>query len=468
MDSEDLLQCPYDKNHLIRPSRFPYHLVKCRESNPKAAKDVATCPYNARHRVPKQELQLHISNCLDKCLTENFQAIHVNTEKQKPVHQSNWQAPPCQENWDDDDDCTLSTCPFILDQGRASFFEEEKSSERMEQTSNGMIGRTSPSRNVKNSPKKPEPVFFTTHFSTSKSENCSLPNCQNTKTKQRQNSPNGRLSPTRNTQPNPLKHESSFLTPTHFSPRKSENSSFPNFQKTKMEQRLNSPTGRVSPAENTKPNPWKHDAACSAPTHLNPNTSQNASLQNSQRAQTEQKLNSVTGCTSPAWMTKPNPWKHEAASSPPPVPQSTSESPGFPDSQRNKTGLKANGDTAPRWTTNFSPWKPNVGWSSHCRQNTSEAQSLDKDQWPTTMEQKSNGKMVQTCSSCGQNSNHWKTVADPHSIRMWCLGEQHDSEDSGSCQKLTPKTLKERCIETTGGAPVTVLGDFKASIAFPF
>ncbi|XP_069087126.1 gametocyte-specific factor 1 isoform X1 [Pleurodeles waltl] len=353
MDSEDLLQCPYDKNHLIRPSRFPYHLVKCRENNPKAAKDVATCPYNARHRVPKQELQLHILNCLDKSLTENFQAINLNTEKQQPVHQSNWQAPPCQENWEDDDDCTLSTCPFILDQGRNSFLEEQKSFKRMEQTTNGLTARTSPPWNVKNSPQQPE---------------------------------------------------AEFSAPIPFSPSKSENNFLPNSQKTKTEQKLNGPTDRVSPAGTTKPTHWKHDAAFSAPTRLNLNTSQNASLQSSQRAE-----NSVTGRTSLAWMTKSNPWKPEAASSPPPFPQNISESHSFRDSQRNTTGLKANavkGQTAPCWTTKSSPWKPGVGWSSHYHQSTSEAHLLDKDQWPTTKEQKSNDMVVQTCPSCGQNLNH--------------------------------------------------------------
>ncbi|XP_077694531.1 uncharacterized protein LOC144277536 isoform X2 [Eretmochelys imbricata] len=66
MDPERLIPCPYDKNHQIRASRFPYHLVKCKENNKKRAKELATCPYNARHRVPKQELQLHISTCTDR------------------------------------------------------------------------------------------------------------------------------------------------------------------------------------------------------------------------------------------------------------------------------------------------------------------------------------------------------------------------------------------------------------------
>lgn len=30
-DPDKLLQCPFDKNHLIRSCRFPYHLIKCRK-----------------------------------------------------------------------------------------------------------------------------------------------------------------------------------------------------------------------------------------------------------------------------------------------------------------------------------------------------------------------------------------------------------------------------------------------------
>jgi len=30
-EPEKLMQCPYDKNHQIRPCRFPYHIIKCRK-----------------------------------------------------------------------------------------------------------------------------------------------------------------------------------------------------------------------------------------------------------------------------------------------------------------------------------------------------------------------------------------------------------------------------------------------------
>uniref|UniRef100_A0A803TID5 CHHC U11-48K-type domain-containing protein n=1 Tax=Anolis carolinensis TaxID=28377 RepID=A0A803TID5_ANOCA len=70
MDPEKLLQCPYDKNHQIRASRFPYHLVKCKKNNEKIAKQLVTCPYNARHRIPKDEFNSHIEICESKISSE--------------------------------------------------------------------------------------------------------------------------------------------------------------------------------------------------------------------------------------------------------------------------------------------------------------------------------------------------------------------------------------------------------------
>uniref|UniRef100_A0A8D0DGA5 CHHC U11-48K-type domain-containing protein n=1 Tax=Salvator merianae TaxID=96440 RepID=A0A8D0DGA5_SALMN len=72
MDPERLVQCPYDKNHQIKASRLPYHLVKCRKNNQKIAKKIVTCPYNARHRIPKQEFSLHTATCESKTSEEIY------------------------------------------------------------------------------------------------------------------------------------------------------------------------------------------------------------------------------------------------------------------------------------------------------------------------------------------------------------------------------------------------------------
>uniref|UniRef100_A0A8B9HK92 Zgc:56699 n=1 Tax=Astyanax mexicanus TaxID=7994 RepID=A0A8B9HK92_ASTMX len=68
-DPNKMLQCPYDKNHQIRASRFPYHILKCRKNHPKLAEELKTCPFNAKHLMPKHELSQHIENCEDRLQT---------------------------------------------------------------------------------------------------------------------------------------------------------------------------------------------------------------------------------------------------------------------------------------------------------------------------------------------------------------------------------------------------------------
>uniref|UniRef100_A0A8C5U7E8 Gametocyte specific factor 1 n=1 Tax=Malurus cyaneus samueli TaxID=2593467 RepID=A0A8C5U7E8_9PASS len=143
MDPERLIQCPLVKHHMIRARRFPYHLVKCKESNPEIAKKLATCPFNARHLVPRADLSDHIMKCKDKAFMEQdggeetpvllgvwlplkprdalqlepkhliylrtaghcvFSLLEVSRFCEPPQEQlnggSSWQAPPCDEDWE--------------------------------------------------------------------------------------------------------------------------------------------------------------------------------------------------------------------------------------------------------------------------------------------------------------------------------------------------------------------------------
>ncbi|XP_040196692.1 protein D7-like [Rana temporaria] len=115
MDSEELFQCPYDKNHMIRSGRFQHHLVKCVENNKAVAKGLATCPFNARHRVPKKELELHMQTCENKCLLEPLPAfgeVNYEAEVKHKDYLSAWQSPPSEENWEEESETKRST--FVL------------------------------------------------------------------------------------------------------------------------------------------------------------------------------------------------------------------------------------------------------------------------------------------------------------------------------------------------------------------
>ncbi|CAG2256898.1 unnamed protein product [Mytilus edulis] len=67
-DPEQLIECPYDKVHMVAAKRMQYHLMKCRRNF--TGREFATCPFNARHEMPKPELRYHIANCPDKAMLE--------------------------------------------------------------------------------------------------------------------------------------------------------------------------------------------------------------------------------------------------------------------------------------------------------------------------------------------------------------------------------------------------------------
>ncbi|XP_068275126.1 uncharacterized protein [Nyctibius grandis] len=113
LDPDDLMECPYDKHHRIKASRFPYHLVKCKKSNPEVAKKFATCPFNARHLVPHADLSDHIVKCHDKGFIEQDlvnQASGFQREQMNAM--STWQAPPCEEDWETESS-EQSDSPFV-------------------------------------------------------------------------------------------------------------------------------------------------------------------------------------------------------------------------------------------------------------------------------------------------------------------------------------------------------------------
>ncbi|KAM6994068.1 gametocyte-specific factor 1 [Passerculus sandwichensis] len=96
MDPDAVVQCPYDRNHQVRESRLPYHLVRCQQNNPQVSRTLATCPFNARHRVPRALLRAHVASCPDKLPLE----LPPDPEEDMAKTAHAWQPPPCQEDWD--------------------------------------------------------------------------------------------------------------------------------------------------------------------------------------------------------------------------------------------------------------------------------------------------------------------------------------------------------------------------------
>ncbi|KAK9515192.1 hypothetical protein VZT92_025858 [Zoarces viviparus] len=116
-DPDKLQLCPFDKNHLIRASRFPYHLIKCRKNHPKLASELKTCPFNARHLVHKHELTHHTETCEDRISVDTEDGGSTNGHSQWQVPVSTWVNQDTSEDWDKEaDDHAI---PFVWGENTA-------------------------------------------------------------------------------------------------------------------------------------------------------------------------------------------------------------------------------------------------------------------------------------------------------------------------------------------------------------
>ncbi|KAM9342219.1 gametocyte-specific factor 1 [Pholidichthys leucotaenia] len=110
-EEDEIVLCPYDKNHKIRQLRLPYHLIKCGKNHPKLARELKTCPYNACHLIPKQEMAHHTRTCKDRGPEEGQEGVKEVCKWHVPV--STWKNPDQTEDWDQDSE---GAAPFIWGQ----------------------------------------------------------------------------------------------------------------------------------------------------------------------------------------------------------------------------------------------------------------------------------------------------------------------------------------------------------------
>jgi len=69
--TEELVECPYNIAHQLRPDRLVRHLVICRReclsspSSPgyKRALSIKICPYNSTHHIQRADLEHHLTLC---------------------------------------------------------------------------------------------------------------------------------------------------------------------------------------------------------------------------------------------------------------------------------------------------------------------------------------------------------------------------------------------------------------------
>lgn len=75
--NDELMECPFDKNHIILKSRIHYHLIKCKIQHPNSTK--IQCPYNASEYVEPEEFQKHLYECKERVAIYRADHCFANT-----------------------------------------------------------------------------------------------------------------------------------------------------------------------------------------------------------------------------------------------------------------------------------------------------------------------------------------------------------------------------------------------------
>ncbi|KAL7027896.1 hypothetical protein ACKWTF_005642 [Chironomus riparius] len=69
-DCEKMVECPYNKAHLVVQHRMANHIIKCRKSQ--EISGVKECRFNSSHLLPMAEIKSHEATCPDRVVIENF------------------------------------------------------------------------------------------------------------------------------------------------------------------------------------------------------------------------------------------------------------------------------------------------------------------------------------------------------------------------------------------------------------
>ncbi|XP_032686305.1 uncharacterized protein LOC116851214 [Odontomachus brunneus] len=72
-----MVQCPYNKCHIMPSSSLQRHLVNCEKNY--RENDKVICPYNATHRLNKLEIAEHIKICPTKKVVETCHIEQYST-----------------------------------------------------------------------------------------------------------------------------------------------------------------------------------------------------------------------------------------------------------------------------------------------------------------------------------------------------------------------------------------------------
>ena len=102
-DVDELMVCPYDSSHRIRPERFAHHLNKCMKKH-RRRHEFVVCDGNFQHHVLRTQIAAHYENCQDyedflKRNGHDIDAMNFGQENPGNHPQIN-QEVTTDENWD--------------------------------------------------------------------------------------------------------------------------------------------------------------------------------------------------------------------------------------------------------------------------------------------------------------------------------------------------------------------------------
>ena len=105
---EELVTCPYNMAHQLRPDRLVRHLVICRKeslsssTSPsyKIALAIKICPYNASHHVHKADMEYHLMQCSSAMLGKEQGVLKDDEEPKKSVNTAVAFEDSDEEDWD--------------------------------------------------------------------------------------------------------------------------------------------------------------------------------------------------------------------------------------------------------------------------------------------------------------------------------------------------------------------------------
>ena len=68
-NKDELVHCPFNKNHLVKRSRLITHKKICPD---KGNKGIIQCPYNPSHNVAIENLERHKAKCPDRVIINEY------------------------------------------------------------------------------------------------------------------------------------------------------------------------------------------------------------------------------------------------------------------------------------------------------------------------------------------------------------------------------------------------------------